>query len=182
MSIIIDTPLRGAYRQSEYTGYGTATVDYPDSYYMTDSLGEFVRDSNGNRILLSVPSPYQLDGNNQIITDMDDNPVLDTNWRTKIIAGVRTQVETLSIEIQYITIQAEQTNLGKIWPSGVVGQGIYLTAGQYFTRKIDNLNKVFFIGNAGEGINYEYGTNNDIFLKNTDDSPLDNTDGEQLNG
>lgn len=182
MSIIIDTPLRGAYRQSEYIGYGTATVDYPDSYYLTDSDGEFILDSNGNKILEGVDSPYQLDSSGNIIVDMDGNPMLDTDWRTRVIAGIATQLDTLSTEIQYVTIQAKQTNLGKIWVSRAVGQGIYLTAGQTLTRQIDDLSKVWFIGNAGEGVTYEYGTNNDIFLENTDDSPLDNTDGEQLNG
>ncbi len=188
MAIIIDTPLRRISEKitPKYIGYGEVDVLYPDSYYLQDSPdGNFILDSNGHRILQGVHSPYILDSEGEITLDHDENPILENNWRLHIIRGVATPLDTLETTVQHVTIQAKFTNLGKIWVGGSSVQrfrGLYLSVGsEPVTINIDDLRKVYIIGNAGEGVTYLYGTREDLFLTSPDGSFITSPDGSLIN-
>ena len=153
---------------SEFIGYGSVTVEWPDSYYLQDETGDFITDEAGNRILGDVPSPYQLDTAGNIILDQDGSPIVDEDWRLKVVTGIATPLDTISPEIQAVTVQAKTTNLGKIWVSSAIGRGVYLSPGSTGSVPLrigtKSLTTVYIIGNAGEGVNFFYETNDDTYL------------------
>ena len=157
---------------------GDVDVDFPDGWYLQDTDGEFITDEQGNKIFVGSPtagihglggynSPYQLDTDGGILLDTDEEPLLETNWRQLIVDGIATPLDTLETQVVFVTIQAKFTNLGKIWIGDSLVRkyrGIYLTAGMMYSTSIDDLRKLYIIGNAGEGVTFEYGTNTDMFL------------------
>lgn len=201
--------LENVSRVSKYIGYGEVDVLYPDEYYLTDDIGspildddgnqildddgnpildatgDFILDESGTRILQDFESPYLLDAEGDILLDDDDRPILPENWRTKIIAGVKTPLDTLETEVQYVTIQAKFTNLGKIWVGGfdvAKNRGVYLAVESApLTLHIDDLRKIYIIGNAGEGVTFLYGTREDLFLTSPDGSFITSPDGSPIN-
>lgn len=198
-----------------YKGYGSTIIDFPDRWYMQDNDGEFILDSNGNKIFTGFPgnpvldsdgneildsngdvvidsnvlphglggykSPYILDSDGEIILDDNDDPIVDPNWRLLVVDGIATQLDTLETNVQYVSIQAKWTNLGKIWLAQDRTPAIYLRAGGTFTRLVSDLRDIYIIGNAGEGVNYEYGTIEDAFLTSPDGSFITSPDGSQIN-
>lgn len=140
-----------------------------------DSDGEQLIDSNGLGIYDTnyglhghggYRSPYLLDDNG-IMLDSDESPLLDEQWRLLLVDGIATPLDTLETQVVFVTIQAKFTNLGKIWIGDSLVRkykGIYLQAGMIYSTSIDDVRKLYIIGNAGEGVTFEYGTNTDMFL------------------
>ena len=204
MSIIIDTPLRRISEKitPKYVGYGEVDVDFPNTWYLQDSDGEFITDTLGNKIFVGSPDASSIHGlggyTNPCIIDTDGNFVLDTqsdtfpyhqtpllepNWRLLLVDGIATPLDTLETTVQYVTIQAKFTNLGKIWVGDslvAVDRGIALVPGDKYTRQIDDLTKVYIIGNAGEGVIFEYGTREDIFLTTPGGDFVTTPGGDQI--
>lgn len=173
---------------------GDVNVDFPDDWYQQDSNGDFETDDQGNKIFLGSPtngvhplggynSPYQLDSDGNILWDSDESPLVDPNWRSLIVDGIATPLDTLETQIVYVSIQAKFTNLGKIW----VGlsdvrkyHSIYIEAGMIYTVSIDDLRKIYIIGNAGEGVTFAYGTNEDLLLTSPDGSSITTPGGDKI--
>lgn len=186
MSIIIDTPARGLYKQSKHIGYGSVDVDFPDTWYLQDSDGEFITDDQGYKIFVGSPTAgvhglggytnpcmVDSDGNFLLDTQLDDyphyqTPLLEPNWRLLLVDGIATVLDDLETTIQYVTIQAKFTNLGKIWIGNSNVQrnlAIHLLPNHPpITLNIDDLRKIYILGNAGEGVTFLFGTNIDIYL------------------
>jgi hypothetical protein len=147
-----------------------------DGEPLLDSNGMVLYDTNyGAHGLGGYTSPYQLDSEGGILFDTQadahphyQTPLLETNWRSLLVDGTATQLDTLETTIQYVTIQAKFTNLGKIWigNSNVRrDRGIHLLPNHPpITLNIDDLRKIYIIGNAGEGVTFLFGTNEDIYL------------------
>lgn len=135
-------------------------------------------------------SPYQLDTEGGIILDTQSDtfpyhqtPLLDAQWRLLLVDGVKTPLDTLETTVQYVTIQAKFTNLGKIWVGDslvAINRGIALVPGDKYTRQIDDLTKVYIIGNAGEGVIFEYGTREDVFLTTPGGDFVTTPGGDQI--
>lgn len=171
---------------SSYLGYGSVDVDFPDTWYLQDTDGEFVLDTNGYKIFTGSPSagvhglggytnPVMTDSDGEFLLDTQDDahphyqtPLLEPNWRLLLVDGIATALDDLETTVQYVTIQAKFTNLGKIWIGSSVVQvnrGVYLLPNHPpVTLNIDDLRKIYIIGNAGEGVTFLYGTREDIFL------------------
>lgn len=165
-----------------------------------DSDGEQLLDSNGLGIYDTnygahghggYNSPYQLDTEGGILFDTQDDahphyqtPLLETNWRLLLVDGIATQLDELETTVQYVTIQAKFTNLGKIWIGNSLVQrdrGIHLLPNHPpITLNIDDLRKIYIIGNAGEGVTFLYGTNEDIFLTTPGDEFVTTPGGDQI--
>lgn len=174
---------------------GNVDVEFPDTWYLQDTDGEFITDTHGNKIFVGSPdassihglggynSPYQLDTEGGILLDTDEEPLLETNWRQLIVDGIATPLDTLETQVVFVTIQAKFTNLGKIWIGDSLVRkyrGIYLTAGMMYSTSIDDLRKLYIIGNAGEGVTFEYGTNTDIFLTTPGGDFVTTPGGDQI--
>lgn len=157
-----------------------------------DTDGEQILDSNGLGLYDTnyglhghggYRSPYQLDTEGGILLDTDEEPLLETNWRQLIVDGIATPLDTLETQVVFVTIQAKFTNLGKIWIGDSLVRkyrGIYLTAGMMYSTSIDDLRKLYIIGNAGEGVTFEYGTNTDMFLTTPGGEFVTTPGGDQI--
>lgn len=203
MSIIIDTPARGLPRKTKHIGYGSIDVEFPDTWYLQDTDGEFITDTNGNKIFVGSPdaasvhglggytNPCMVDTDGNFLLDTQDDahphyqtPLLETNWRLLLVDGIATQLDTLETTVQYVTIQAKFTNLGKIWIGNANVQrdrAVYLLPNHPpITLNIDDLRKIYIIGNAGEGVTFLYGTNEDIFLTTPGGDFVTTPGGDQI--
>lgn len=205
MSIIIDTPLRRISDKitPKYVGYGSVDVDFPNTWYLQDSDGEFITDTNGDKIFVGSPDATSVHGlgsyTNPCMVDSDGNflldtqsdahphyqtPLLEPNWRLLLVDGIATQLDSLERTIQYVTIQAKYTNLGKIWVGNSAIQrnkGFFLLPNHPpVTFNIDDLRKIYIIGNAGEGVTFIYGTNEDIFLTTPGGDFVTTPGGDQI--
>jgi len=206
MSIIIDTPSRGISNKitSKYIGHGEVDVDFPNDWYLQDTDGSFITDEQGYKIFTGSPdassvhgiggynSPYILDDDGGFILDsqLDDyphyqTPLLDSKWRLNIVEGIATQIDTLSSIIQYVTIQAKFTNLGKIWigdSSVTTDKGVYLLPNHPpVTIGINDLRKIYINGNAGEGVIFLFGTNENIYLTTPGGDFITTPGGDKIN-
>lgn len=156
-----------------------------------DSDGEQLIDSNGLGIYDTdyglhghggYRSPYLLDDDG-IMIDSDESPLLDEQWRLLLVDGIATPLDTLETQVVFVTIQAKFTNLGKIWIGDSLVRkykGIYLQAGMMYSTSIDDVRKLYIIGNAGEGVTFEYGTNTDMFLTTPGGDFVTTPGGDQI--
>ena len=163
-----------------------------DGENFLNSFGRWMYDTNyGLHGKGGYKSPYQLDTEGEIIFDTQadayphyQTPLLEPNWRLLLVDGIATQLDTLETTVQYVTIQANFTNLGKIRVLNRTvrsDRGIYLYPNSPpFTINIDDLRKIYIIGNAGEGVSFLYGTNEDIFLTTPGDEFVTTPGGDLI--
>lgn len=167
---------------------------------LLDTDGEQFKDSNGLGMYDTnyglhghggYRSPYQLDSDGEIMFDTQQDayphyqtPLLDSQWRLLLVDGIATRLEDLETTVQYVTIQAKFTNLGKIWVGNSLvraNRGVYLLPNHPpVTLNIDDLRKIYIIGNAGEGVTFLYGTREDIFLTTPADEFVTTPRGDQI--
>lgn len=195
--------IENALQSSRYIGHGSIDVEFPDNWYLQDTDGEFITDTNGNKIFVGSPdaasvhglggytNPCMVDTDGNFLLDTQDSahphyqtPLLEPNWRLLLVDGIATQLDTLETTVQYVTIQAKFTNLGKIWIGNSLVQrdrGIHLLPNHPpITLNIDDLRKIYIIGNAGEGVTFLYGTNEDIFLTTPGGDFVTTPGGDQI--
>lgn len=169
-------------------------------YPFLDSLGKPMTDSQGNWFIDSndephglgnYKSPYLLDSEGKIMLDSQsdefpyyEKPLLDSNWRKLIVSGIATPLDTLEIAIQYVMVQPRFTNLGKITVFNSMvrnDKGLCLYPNSPPLQIIiDDLRKVHIIGNAGEWVDFVYGTNEDIYLTTPGDEFVTTPGGDQI--
>ena len=169
-------------------------------YPFLDHYNEPIEDSNGDLFIQTnhaphglggYKSPYLLDSNGKIMLDTQadefpyyENPLLEPDWRKLLVDGVATPLDTLEIAIQYVTIQPRFTNLGKIrvFNSTVRNdKGLYLYPNSPPLQIIiDDLRKIYIIGNAGEWVDFIYGTNEDIYLTTPADEFVTTPGGDEI--
>ncbi len=91
----------------------------------------------------------------------DNTPILNED-SVSAVAGSATPLMYVSTSCQYVVVSAKSTNTGTVWVSGSdveVGLGIPLLVGEDNVQlPIDDVAKIYIIGNIGDGVTFVYGT------------------------
>lgn len=131
--------------------------------------GTGVLDEEGGQILQDSAPPST--GTEVDILAEDDTRVLtedgghlldESSSSSSTTPGSATPLVYVATPCQYVVVAAKSTNTGDIWISGSdveVGLGIPLLVGEDNVQlPIDDVAKVYIIGNIGDGVIFVYGT------------------------
>lgn len=135
---------------------GSQTIS---SILVVDDDGNVVTDENGNPITDSAISILAEDGGSLLAED--DTRILNES-NVPVIVGSATPLMYVETPCQYVVIAAKSDNVETVWVSGSdveVGLGIpLLVGGDNVNFPIDDVRKVYIIGNVNDGVTFVYGT------------------------
>lgn len=126
---------------------------------VTDDDGNRVTDDDGNTITDTASAILAESSGN---LDAEDGTKILTESSATVVVGSATPLMYVSTSCQYVVLAARSTNVTTVWVSGPdveVGLGIPLLVGEDNVHlPIDDVSKVYIIGNVGDGVTFVYGT------------------------
>lgn len=134
-----------------------------------DGLG-LLNEDGGNILQNSAPSAPAVnidilnEDGGKLLNQDGTNVLNEASTSLVTTPGAATPLMYVSTSCQYVILAAKSTNSGTIWVSGsdvAVGLGIPLYVGEDNVQiPIDDVMKVYIIGNVGDGVTFIYGATN----------------------
>lgn len=198
MSIFVDTPTRLAKLLNSISQLLVTTSIFAGSQTISggkilteDGLG--LLNEDGSDILEdSAPSSPGVEvdilteDGGKVLTEDGEDLLDESSTNPVVVPGVKTPLSYTSIACQYVIIAAKSTNSGTLWFSGTdvaVGTGIPLVPGAVSPHvPIDDVSKVYIIGNVGDGVTFIYGTSDSssVVIVDDDGNPITDDDGVEV--